>query len=832
MAIPASFPELSAFSNKPKSTECLCGEMEKGQNAPGGRRKTKVYFAVRTNCARPWERMFICGGNRLLGNWRPEKALEMAIEAGDGEENQSQQKTNSGRNQSSSIWRASIELGPEDSQRLLRFRFFLGFPLQTDPSNCQSSLSLLVVRWEAQMSPRCILPSVESNSMGECNKGVISEFGSYGGRDRLIMDGWLHGREQRQIFLRMFGTALRFFDPKLSERHFLIRVTPCDVRMDKEFDFANSISWRTPSIYVHSLDSLAEEEEHPQQNKAAPQSAHIPLPSHSFTEFANLLSDADPFFREQSEKGEPFRNDGEDYFVFRTTSVAIEFLAFRIELFMLQQRNWTSTESKIGLTPSRFALAYCMPSSMPDTIGSLSLPLVAVRTQKPMGQIKVDYLLATSVDWEEEEEEKHATRMETTFVKHWKKRRTLEVGHRGSGESFTKFATARENTIFSLNNAAQRGADFVEFDVQLSRDRSVVVFHDFHVLVSVATRNAQLLGHPSAEETKKATANPGSKSETNLSERTEAATDGGGELHKIAVRDLSLSQLRLLHVHHYKEAENISEIGQQQNRGHRLTGEADERDELRSFPTLVEALQRVDEHAGFNVEIKYPMKMRDGSHECENYFERNQYMDQLLVDVFRHAGKRRIVFSSFDPDICTLLSVKQNKYPVLFLCVGQTDRYVPFLDERSKVTRVGTNFAACSNLLGINLHSEELLSDPSSLKRAVAMKLITFVWGEDLDKLEHIAYFRRQNVDAIIYDRIGELEARQNVFVVEREVKSALFKSPRTSPSLSRANSLFHNSQSPTMPVEEPRRSPARRMLANGFARQMTIANTDFFPTK
>uniref|UniRef100_A0A183BM61 RNA helicase n=1 Tax=Globodera pallida TaxID=36090 RepID=A0A183BM61_GLOPA len=412
-------------------------------------------------------------------------------------------------------------------------------------------------------------------------------------------------------------------------------------------------------------------------------------------------------------------------------------------------------------------------------------------------------------------------RMEATYVKHWKKRRTLEVGHRGSGESFTKFATARENTIFSLNNAAQKGADFVEFDVQLSRDQSVVVFHDFHVLVSVAKRNPQRL-----EPNGLTTTNNSIKSATEVGGPTAAATTDGGELHKMAVRDLSLAQLRLLHVHHYLETEERDKISHPPHKHHHLTGEPDEGSDFRSFPTLVEALQRVDEHAGFNVEIKYPMKMRDGTHECENYFERNQYMDRLLMDVFGHAGKRRVVFSSFDPDICTLLSVKQNRYPVLFLCVGQTDRYVPFLDERSKVTRVGTNFSACSNLLGINLHSEELLSDPTPLGRAVALKLIVFVWGEDLDNPVHVAYFRRQNVDAIIYDRIGELETRQNVFVVEREVKSALFKSPRSSPSLSRANSLQRNSPSPTT-VEEPNRPPAK-MLANGFARQMTIANGDY----
>jgi glycerophosphocholine phosphodiesterase GPCPD1 len=106
-----------------------------------------------------------------------------------------------------------------------------------------------------------------------------------------------------------------------------------------------------------------------------------------------------------------------------------------------------------------------------------------------------------------------------------------------------------------------------------------------------------------------------------------------------------------------------------------LTGDPNESPELRPFPTLVETLERVDSHTGFNVELKYPMKLKDGSHECENYFERNEYVDQVLSDVFQHSGDRRIVFSSFDPDICTLLTLKQNKFPVLFLCVGETTRW-------------------------------------------------------------------------------------------------------------------------------------------------------------
>lgn len=42
---------------------------------------------------------------------------------------------------------------------------------------------------------------------------------------------------------------------------------------------------------------------------------------------------------------------------------------------------------------------------------------------------------------------------------------------------------------------------------------------------------------------------------------------------------------------------------------------------------------------------------------------------QVLEVVLKNAGERRIVFSCFNPDICTLVRNKQNKYPVMFLTV-------------------------------------------------------------------------------------------------------------------------------------------------------------------
>lgn len=46
-------------------------------------------------------------------------------------------------------------------------------------------------------------------------------------------------------------------------------------------------------------------------------------------------------------------------------------------------------------------------------------------------------------------------------------------------------AEVRENTIASLKSAASHGADFVEFDVQLSRDLIPVLYHDFYVAIAM-----------------------------------------------------------------------------------------------------------------------------------------------------------------------------------------------------------------------------------------------------------------------------------------------------------------------------------------------------------
>ncbi|KAH7728979.1 Protein T05H10.7 b [Aphelenchoides avenae] len=618
--------------------------IRRGNDPPPLGGPVTVHFVVHCKQIRPWEFVFLTGSSAKLGAWQAEKAVELE------------------RCEQGNLWRTSIQIGPEESRQMLGFRYFIGYYLQANAD--PNSRIRIVARWESQRAPRCVLPSVEA-SAGVCRLKHVDEFGVYGGKE-LVTDGWLHDKEQKEILLRVHGEALKFYKSRHTKRQYFIKVTPFDLR-HKE---------------VGSADDDGDD--------ASDANSFLPsLPSFSVTDLA-VLSRDDPTFHDQAPSGELFRNS-DDYFVFRTHSVAVDYLAFRIEFFVdanalarekgaMQENGSASGEEAAIAAPQmpkfeRAAIAYCMPSSMAGSYGSTSVPILA-KTQQPIGQIKIDYLFIRAL---QRRETTPALAMDVTYCRHWKKRKTLEVGHRGMGNSYTKFAAARENTIHSLNHAANKGADFVEFDVQLTKDKHAVIFHDFHVLVSVAKRSSSLL---------------------DLSNGTKASGTADGtsshiaDFHELAVKDLKLTQLQLLHLEHHRATEEANKDKL------RVTGTPNEPPELRPFPTLADSLKYVDPDTGFNIEIKYPMMMKDGSHECENYFERNEYIDIILNDVLEHAASRRIVFSSFDPDICSLIALKQNKFPVLFLWYSNEGmRYVPFLDERSSTSRIAVNFAASNKIL-------------------------------------------------------------------------------------------------------------------------------------
>jgi len=46
--------------------------------------------------------------------------------------------------------------------------------------------------------------------------------------------------------------------------------------------------------------------------------------------------------------------------------------------------------------------------------------------------------------------------------------------------------------------------------------------------------------------------------------------------------------------------------------------------------------------------------LQDGTYELNHPFDMNMYLDTVLKVVLHSAGSRKIVFSCFHPDICTM----------------------------------------------------------------------------------------------------------------------------------------------------------------------------------
>ncbi|KAK7906787.1 hypothetical protein WMY93_015399 [Mugilogobius chulae] len=356
-------------------------------------------------------------------------------------------------------------------------------------------------------------------------------------------------------------------------------------------------------------------------------------------------------------------------------------------------------------------------------IGVVTLPIMGRNSRQTIGKVKVDFLVIRPIRGVQCD-------MSSSFTKYWKKRSTLDVGHRGAGSTHAhKHHRVRENTIASFKSAANYGAAYVEFDVHLSKDAVPIVYHD--LTCCIATKKKK--------------------------------NDKTLELIEVPVKDLTFDQLQLLKLAHVAAMNGID---------HRELEDEDEIDEHQPFPSLSQIFHAVPEHVGFNIELKWICQLKNGSWDgnLSSYFNMNTFLDIILSCVLQRGGNRRIVFSSFDPDICTMVRNKQNKYPILFLTQGICERYPELMDIRCQTTQIAMSFAQSENILGISAHTEELLKHLNYIEDAQSKGLVVFCWGEDNNEHENRRKLREKGIDGLIYDRIGEDQIEQpNIFQVEAQ---------------------------------------------------------------
>ncbi|XP_026886276.2 glycerophosphocholine phosphodiesterase GPCPD1 isoform X3 [Electrophorus electricus] len=357
--------------------------------------------------------------------------------------------------------------------------------------------------------------------------------------------------------------------------------------------------------------------------------------------------------------------------------------------------------------------------------GVVTLPIMSRNSRQTIGKVRVDYLVIRPIQGFECD-------MRQSFTKYWQKRSALDVGHRGAGSTHVaKHHKIRENTIASFLSAANYGAAYVEFDVHLSKDLVPIVYHDLTCCISTKKKNDK---HSMV-------------------------------LFEVPVKDLTFDQLQLLKLAHT----TAMKVHDHKD----LMDEEEYIDEHQPFPSLSQIFQAVPDCVGFNIELKWISQMKDGSWDANlsTYFNMNQFLDVILTCVLKNAGKRRIVFSCFDPDVCAMVRRKQNKYPILFLTQGVSDVYPELMDIRCKTTQIAMSFAQSEDILGISAHTEDLLRNMDSIKEAQSKGLVVFCWGDDNNEHANRRRLREHGIDGLIYDRIGEDQIEQpNIFKVEEKV--------------------------------------------------------------
>lgn len=310
----------------------------------------------------------------------------------------------------------------------------------------EAGLQVIVRNWETNLDCR----KIESRGASPTNKDEPQAYGDYDNYSH-VDRGWLN--KETIVQLKMFKNPV-LWRPRYANRSIYIKVTPLNLlRYNTSFP-KNMAEALEESVSTDNQDTLEN-------------------PKFASTEVASLYA-PDSTFQQQEQFGKEFKYG--DSLIFQSTVLFPTSIAFLIDLFVY------SSKAEDGEPPYHAGFSYLLPSALQSSLGSAILPVTSTK-HRPLGQIELEYLVIRPVP-------NIKCDMEISFSRYWKNSWCgLDVGHRGSGSSFKietqNCAEVRENTLASLKSAIDHGADFVEFDVQLSKDLVPIIYHDFHVCISL-----------------------------------------------------------------------------------------------------------------------------------------------------------------------------------------------------------------------------------------------------------------------------------------------------------------------------------------------------------
>ncbi|KAH7153196.1 Glycerophosphoryl diester phosphodiesterase family-domain-containing protein [Dactylonectria macrodidyma] len=401
-----------------------------------------------------------------------------------------------------------------------------------------------------------------------------------------------------------------------------------------------------------------------------------------------------------------------------------------------------------GSEKNKIGRGVALLSSVKPTLGSRRMNLQAdvivpimSSNLEVIGTVNFNFLVITPF---------HHPNMEITSRQtYWKKlASTMLIGHRGLGKNVTSNRSLQlgENTLPSFIAAANLGAQYVEFDVQLTKDHVPVIYHDFLVSETgidapVHTLTLEQFLHINPDSRRA----PGQKEPTRKSQG-----ENGGRARSNSFAPKRSQSMGFAGSGHDEMSERMKHTRDFKSKGYKANSRGNFIQA--PFATLEDLFRRLPENIGFNIEMKYPMLMESEEHEMDTYaVELNSFCDTVLSKVYDLAGERHIIFSSFNPDICLCLSFKQPSIPILFLTdAGCSD----VCDIRASSLQEAIRFASRWNLLGIVSAAEPMINSPRLVKVVKENGLVCVSYGVQNNDPIMVQRQVKQGIDAVIVDSV------------------------------------------------------------------------------
>ncbi|XP_009782733.1 glycerophosphodiester phosphodiesterase GDPD1, chloroplastic-like [Nicotiana sylvestris] len=302
----------------------------------------------------------------------------------------------------------------------------------------------------------------------------------------------------------------------------------------------------------------------------------------------------------------------------------------------------------------------------------------------------------------------------------------LVVGHRGNGmnllqSSDRKMKAVKENSIISFNSAANYPIDFIEFDVQVTKDDCPIIFHDNFIL-----------------------------------------TQENGTIYERRVTELTLAEF--LSYGPQREESVTGKPLLRKTKDGKIVSWTVETDD--SACTLKEAFEKVNASVGFNIELKFD----DHIVYEQDYLVR--VLQAILHVISEHAKGRPIIFSSFQPDAALLVKKLQTTYPVFFLTNGGTEIYY---DVRRNSLEEAIELCLEGGLEGIVSEVKGIFRNPGAVNKIKESKLSLMTYGK-LNNVPEAVYMQHlMGIDGVIVDLVQEItEAVSNLVKKPEEVEDEI----------------------------------------------------------